>query len=293
MDIAPKKALFLAQEIVVGPRDDDRDRDIYGTDTIHMPEETPQRLRYVYQSTLLVVIEVVNCEQSSTIRMVHLSPRLPSVSWHFGTPAITSSLDAPELVASDESSGIRGVISRGFGLRNRLINAFKEQGLTADDIATAVVIHEAMGIFMLALTWSLCYFFPLSTFPILEKPLAKIASLMPKVIANNELLTSRLGVAYGESSCFRKLIRPFTLPTKIILTVKLVPIIRKIRQQSPFASNTVTNVPEPSTTHLTNSEDSASIEVIKPVSAVSSAPVGFSTTIQQNYAARPPFALQL
>lgn len=228
--------------------------------------------------------------------MVHLSPRLPPVSWRCGSPAILSALDAPELVAADERSSVRGGIAGGFGLRSRLINAFKEQGLTAEDIATAVVIHEAMGIFMLALTWSLCYFFPLSTFPILAKPLAKIASLMPKVIAGNELLTSRLGVAYGESSCLRKLIRPLTLPTKIVLTVKLVPLVRQIRERSPFASEPVVGAAAPSTALPTASEESVSVAVIKPVSVASDASspsARFATTVRQNYAARPPFALQL
>lgn len=108
------------------------------------------------------------------------------------------------------------------GLRDRLIKAFQDNGLTANDLTKAIVIHELLGIFMLALTWTLCYHFQISQLPVLQKPLAKISSMMPNVISSNEFLNSRMGVAYCESSCLRKLIRPVTLPTKVIATVKLV-----------------------------------------------------------------------
>lgn len=141
------------------------------------------------------------------------------------------------------------------GLRERLIKAFQDNGLTAQDLTTAIIIHEALGIFMLALTWSLCYFVQLSTLPMLKEPLNKIASMMPKMISNNEFLNSRLGVAYCESSCLRKLIRPLTLPTKVIVTVKLVQLIHALQHKRS----------SPSIPLSLPSSDVAMNSVVKPV----------------------------
>jgi hypothetical protein len=108
----------------------------------------------------------------------------------------------------------------------KLQKKLKDKGITAKEFPKAIVIHELMGYAMLAMTWSFCYFFPLSKQKFLQKPIKVIMSKMPKgfrrTIAKNNLINSRLGTAYIESSCLRKLIRPFTLPAKILLTIKIV-----------------------------------------------------------------------
>lgn len=148
----------------------------------------------------------------------------------------------------------------GLGLKDRLINGFKQHGLTAQDLTAAIIIHEALGIFMLAITWSLCYFVQVSTLPALKEPLAKIASIMPKAISTNEFLNSRLGVAYCESSCLRKLIRPFTLPMKIVITVKLVQLLHKLPIYNAISQKVLTSQATSSQNIVDNSLPSNSKE---------------------------------
>jgi hypothetical protein len=164
--------------------------------------------------------------------MVYIAPRIPgSIIAASSSSAIKKLANVDDLVSTQSKYSF-------LGLRDRLIKSFRDQGLTAQDLPTAIIIHEALGIFMLALTWSLCYFVQISTLPMLKEPLARIAAMMPKVISTNEILNSRLGVAYCESSCLRKLIRPFTLPAKIIITVKLVQWIHTLQHRYPSLSST-------------------------------------------------------
>jgi hypothetical protein len=111
-------------------------------------------------------------------------------------------------------------------LYDSFMNRLRDKGFTAQDIPKAIIIHEVFGVLMLALTWSLCYCYPLSETALLKQPIGSIMSKMPNILSrsieSNKFLTSRLGVSYIESSCLRKLIRPITLPVKLILTLKLV-----------------------------------------------------------------------
>ena len=77
-----------------------------------------------------------------------------------------------------------------------------------------------------AITWSTCYYYPPSQHPLLKQPIAKMLSAIPSGIGNkfqqNGFLNSKFGSAYIESSCCRKIIRPFTLPGKLYVTFKAV-----------------------------------------------------------------------
>lgn len=124
-----------------------------------------------------------------------------------------------------------------FKTRN-VVNYFQEKGITVEKVPNAILIHELMGIFMLATTWSLCYCFPISQSKYLKKPIENMLSKMPNVfssaIQGNDFLTSRFGISYMESSCLRKMIRPFTLPAKLFLTVKLVQLTPPINSILKF-----------------------------------------------------------
>lgn len=111
---------------------------------------------------------------------------------------------------------------------NSLLNKLKQKGYSSDDIPRAILFHEFLGMAMLALTWSYCYFNPPSQSTFLQGPIASLKSRVPQTLANklaeNGFLSSRLGSSYVESSCLRKIIRPLTLPSKIFLTFKFVDI---------------------------------------------------------------------
>jgi hypothetical protein len=103
---------------------------------------------------------------------------------------------------------------------NRFQNYLTSNGLESSDIPKAFVLHEVLGICMLAITWTFCYHFPLSNIPFFATQLKKLPSMhsyskskaMTGVI---NAFSSKKGVAYLESSCLRKIIRPFTIPGKM------------------------------------------------------------------------------
>jgi hypothetical protein len=113
--------------------------------------------------------------------------------------------------------------------KDRFSRYFEGKGLTVADLPKAIVCHELMGIFMLALTWSTCYYFPLSQNQFLKEPMARMVAMVPKALSgpvtSNPFLSSRIGTSYLESSCLRKLIRPITLPSKLYLTYRLVQVL--------------------------------------------------------------------
>lgn len=126
---------------------------------------------------------------------------------------------------------------------NGFLNKLKQKGYTSEDIPKAIIFHEFLGIAMLALTWSYCYFCPPSQSAWLQKPISTLKRHVPQVIASkvseNGFLTSRVGSSYVESSCLRKLIRPLTLPAKIFLTFKFVDMVgsqRRMKTPSIFES---------------------------------------------------------
>jgi len=118
------------------------------------------------------------------------------------------------------------VVARKNGLKSKVRNYFTSKGFNSADIGRAIFFHELLGLLMLAITWSACYFLEPSSHPVLAKPLAKVADALPRSfmtgLKSNELINSRLGSSYLESSCLRKVIRPLTLPGKMYLTFLLI-----------------------------------------------------------------------
>ena len=98
----------------------------------------------------------------------------------------------------------------------------KFKDVRVEDIPKAVAIHEMLGLAMLASTWKLAYHFPPSRIPALAGPIEKMKSLVPSrvrtSVSSSKILSSKLGVSFIEASCFRKLIRPATIPLKLIAT---------------------------------------------------------------------------
>ena len=111
-------------------------------------------------------------------------------------------------------------------LQDQITAKFREKGFTTNQLAKAILVHEILGVCLLAITWSSCYRWPPSQHPLLKGPVAKMLAAVPsgisKTFESNGFLNSRLGSAYIESSCCRKLIRPFTLPGKMLVTFKVV-----------------------------------------------------------------------
>lgn len=139
-------------------------------------------------------------------------------------PFMRPSLTKTSLTCTVASNGKEKVVKK-----DRLTKYFEEKGLTVQDLPKAILCHELMGIFMLALTWSSCYYFPPSQNRFLKEPIAKMLAMVPKTLSgpvtSNAFLSSRIGTSYLESSCLRKLIRPITLPSKLFLTYKLVQLL--------------------------------------------------------------------
>ena len=157
--------------------------------------------------------------------------------------ASTNSPLKPNLVEINSDERKNAKKSRNmssFRPRKNLLTNLQKRGFTQKDLPLAIIFHEFLGIIMLTLTWTLCYYIPLSQQPIFQKPIQKMTSIMPKSISNgfsnNEFISSRLGVAYLESSCVRKIIRPFTLPAKVLLTYKFLEIksLRKTNDKPPI-----------------------------------------------------------
>jgi hypothetical protein len=120
-----------------------------------------------------------------------------------------------------------------FGKRSmKFAEYFHGKGLTVQDLPKAIICHELMGYAVLGITWGACYHFPMSENPYLKMPMQKALAMVPKCLAepvnSNPLLASRLGGAYMEAACVRKLMRPITFPGKLFLTYKLVQAIPDI-----------------------------------------------------------------
>ena len=99
---------------------------------------------------------------------------------------------------------------------------FKLKDVSVEDLPKAVAIHEILGLAMLASTWKLAYHFPPSRIPALAGPIEKMKALVPSRVmvslSSSKVLSSRLGVSFVEASCLRKLIRPATIPLKLMAT---------------------------------------------------------------------------
>lgn len=111
-------------------------------------------------------------------------------------------------------------------LKKKVTAYFEDKGFKASDITKAIFFHECLGLILLSITWSTCYFFPPSQTQWLQKPIAKVITLMPASISGsfktNKVLSSKLGSSYFESSCMRKVIRPLSIPGKLYFTFRAV-----------------------------------------------------------------------
>eukprot|EP01035_Chromulina_nebulosa_P031169 gene31169-41528_t len=112
------------------------------------------------------------------------------------------------------------------GIKQKITEHFREQGFELEDIPKAIVVHELLGILMLAVTWSACFHFPPSQSALLKPHMAKVQGLMPpavtRFLSSSRILSGKMGASYLESSCMRKLIRPVTLPGKMYVTLMAV-----------------------------------------------------------------------
>jgi hypothetical protein len=101
-----------------------------------------------------------------------------------------------------------------------------EKGIGSADLRTAIIVHELLGVAMLAVTMIGCYHFPPSKSRLLHKPMASMMNIIPPSVKSkfqgNAMMSNKWTSAYVESSCLRKLIRPVTLPGKIVLTYNIV-----------------------------------------------------------------------
>lgn len=163
-------------------------------------------------------------------------PSLPSVKLLQDQSLALQSLHSPlvgdQLIIDEKANkNPSKKAGKSKNVKDMLFQRFSEKGFSSRDIPKAIVIHELMGILMLALTWSFCYMFPISQQTFLKQPIQRIMHSMPKGLSNsissNGFINSRFGSSYIESSCLRKLIRPATLPAKIFLTFKLVELSHK------------------------------------------------------------------
>jgi hypothetical protein len=147
-----------------------------------------------------------------------------------GSSSKTRKLSLQDTIKSKPTSSLTTSSGSGkpkkLSLQDTITKRFREKGFTTDQLAKAIFIHEILGIVILAVTWSSCYQWPPSQHPLLKGPSAKMRAAVPSGVSSkfqsNGFLNSRLGSAYIESSCCRKLIRPLTLPGKMLFTFKVV-----------------------------------------------------------------------
>lgn len=104
----------------------------------------------------------------------------------------------------------------------------KKSGLKPHHVPLGILLHEILGVIMLALTWSACYYLQPSSREPFSSLLSKLKTMnpagmhtknIPFVSGASQVFSSRRGVSYLESSLLRKAIRPLTLPGKLVLTV--------------------------------------------------------------------------
>lgn len=121
---------------------------------------------------------------------------------------------------------------------NRFQSYLTAQGLDSSDIPKAFVLHEMLGITMLAITWTFCYCFPLKNIAFFETQFKKLPPVQSYSKSKTmavilDALSSRRGVAYLESSCLRKIIRPFTIPGKMWLVFTVLKHFKLNKEELP------------------------------------------------------------
>ena len=130
-------------------------------------------------------------------------------------------------------------------IKAHLENRLAAKGLKKKDFPKAILIHEILGLCFLALTWTTCYYLPPSQIPLLKVPFEKMVSLIPENIKTNtpSYIKGKVGSAYLESSCLRKILRPFSIPAKMVITYNIVSFmaLQEKISSSSFSSTTTTS----------------------------------------------------
>ena len=124
-------------------------------------------------------------------------------------------------------------------IKAHLENRLAAKGLKKKDFPKAILIHEILGLCFLALTWTTCYYLPPSQIPLLKVPFEKMVSLIPENIKTNtpSYIKGKVGSAYLESSCLRKILRPFSIPAKMVITYNIVSFMALQEQISSSSSS--------------------------------------------------------
>jgi hypothetical protein len=124
------------------------------------------------------------------------------------------------------------------GLKERITKSFQDLGLDRKDIPRAIVVHELLGITLLIVTMGTCWILQPSKNPVIRQGIVNVAKLLPESVRssyqNSNVLNNKMTTAYLESSCLRKIIRPITLPGKMIVTYK---VVRKLSEYEKRNSN--------------------------------------------------------
>lgn len=114
--------------------------------------------------------------------------------------------------------------------RLRMQNYFEEKSLHPTDIPKAILVHELLGMFILCSTWSMAHRFPPTKIPFLAGPIKQMERMIPASIKSaatsnkiiNRITNSKYGASYIEASCFRKIVRPITIPLKLATTFMIL-----------------------------------------------------------------------
>ena len=113
-----------------------------------------------------------------------------------------------------------------------------DRGLSPSSLGKAILVHEILGLAMLAITWSLAHRWPPSDLPFLAAPMKKINSAIPQQV---NWLNSKAGRSYIEASCLRKLIRPITAPGKLYLTSAIMMGLESFNERNDSEVNSQTS----------------------------------------------------
>ncbi|CAM9409476.1 unnamed protein product [Ectocarpus sp. 13 AM-2016] len=125
----------------------------------------------------------------------------------------------------------------------RIKEYFEDRGVTASNLPKVIVVHECLSVAFLALTWAICYqlqptqamFAPINktiqnsnnAFIVrsrqsFEALIAKSEKRLSQDWLNKRGIDSgRMAISLAESTLFRKLAKPVTIPGKLWLTLKL------------------------------------------------------------------------
>ncbi|CBJ27955.1 conserved unknown protein [Ectocarpus siliculosus] len=126
----------------------------------------------------------------------------------------------------------------------RIKEYFEDRGVTASNLPKVIVVHECLSVAFLALTWAVCYQIQPTQGPVLapinktiqnsnnafivrsrqsfEALISKSEKRLSQDWLNKRGIDSgRMAISLAESTLFRKLAKPVTIPGKLWLTLKL------------------------------------------------------------------------